>query len=227
MPVKSIAAAAGLLFAAGAVSATQIVDFGSHTVEYDETTVFGWISSSFTASDGGAGFSWTVPNSVQVASFGALQSATFDLPSFTLSAKAGWTLSGPGAFLGNLVFAEVAGATTQLKIFADVSVNGGTAMSLQDDIDRTATASGTGFLNGYFGETYGPVAAGFTTLSVTNASIVLSATGGVFSSISSQPQNKLEVNLLAAPVPEPETYAMLLAGLSALGWLARRRRTPG
>ncbi len=32
------------------------------------------------------------------------------------------------------------------------------------------------------------------------------------------------VNLLA-PVPEPESYAMLLAGLSVLGLIARRRKT--
>ena len=32
-------------------------------------------------------------------------------------------------------------------------------------------------------------------------------------------------SFVAAPVPEPETYAMMLAGLSALGFLARRRKT--
>ena len=31
------------------------------------------------------------------------------------------------------------------------------------------------------------------------------------------------VGFTLAAVPEPETYAMMLAGLAALGWLARRR----
>ena len=32
---------------------------------------------------------------------------------------------------------------------------------------------------------------------------------------------------LAAPVPEPETYGMMLAGLGVLGYLARRRKAAG
>jgi hypothetical protein len=32
------------------------------------------------------------------------------------------------------------------------------------------------------------------------------------------------VEYSAAPVPEPETYAMLLAGLGALGFIGKRRR---
>jgi hypothetical protein len=34
-------------------------------------------------------------------------------------------------------------------------------------------------------------------------------------------------NLVAAPVPEPETYAMMLAGLGAIGFMAARRRRQG
>jgi hypothetical protein len=36
----------------------------------------------------------------------------------------------------------------------------------------------------------------------------------------------LSENIPMAPVPEPQTYAMMLGGLAALGAMARRRRTP-
>lgn len=35
------------------------------------------------------------------------------------------------------------------------------------------------------------------------------------------------LNILAQPVPEPESYALMLAGLAAVGMLSRRRRTGG
>jgi len=34
----------------------------------------------------------------------------------------------------------------------------------------------------------------------------------------------LTTNAVVSPVPEPETYAMLLLGLSAIGWIVRRRK---
>ncbi len=33
-----------------------------------------------------------------------------------------------------------------------------------------------------------------------------------------------EIRGFLAPIPEPETYAMMLAGLGMLGWMAKRRR---
>ncbi len=32
-------------------------------------------------------------------------------------------------------------------------------------------------------------------------------------------------DVVTTPVPEPETYALMLAGLGAMGFIARRRRT--
>ena len=65
----------------------------------------------------------------------------------------------------------------------------------------------------------------FNSIAVTGAGIDLSATGGAFSNIGANPQNKLQISFdaVAMPVPEPETFAMLLAGLGALGLMARRR----
>ena len=36
--------------------------------------------------------------------------------------------------------------------------------------------------------------------------------------------NMIAVTSVAAPVPEPEIYAMLGAGLGLMGWIARRRK---
>ena len=33
-----------------------------------------------------------------------------------------------------------------------------------------------------------------------------------------------EIDSLAAPIPEPETYAMFMAGLGLMGFIARRRK---
>jgi hypothetical protein len=33
--------------------------------------------------------------------------------------------------------------------------------------------------------------------------------------------------VIESPIPEPETYALMLAGLGLLGWVAQRRRRPG
>lgn len=38
------------------------------------------------------------------------------------------------------------------------------------------------------------------------------------------PSPRSQLIVLAAPVPEPETYAMLLSGLGVLAMIARRRR---
>lgn len=66
--------------------------------------------------------------------------------------------------------------------------------------------------------------AGFSTASLSAASITLSASGGNFVSIGAQPQNKLRFEFTATPVPEPSVYALLLAGLGVLGLRSRRRQ---
>lgn len=56
------------------------------------------------------------------------------------------------------------------------------------------------------------------TLTITNALVVFDPAGG--SSIS---KDFVNISAIATPVPEAETYAMLLAGLGLVGFMARRR----
>jgi len=223
MKFKSAFAAITLASLSSLASANVTQDNGPYTLSYDETTDFqyleSWFSSAVTY-----GFHWAVPTTAQVASFGATTTTTVNLPSFTVSANPGWALSDATGFLGNIVFTEVGAATTNIQLYADISINGGPVMSINGDtLGWTPTSAGTGFLQGYFAQTM-TLPGAFTTISVSNASIVLSAGGGVFSNISAQPQNKLEISFAVAQVPEPETAAMLLAGLGALGLMAVRRR---
>jgi hypothetical protein len=49
-------------------------------------------------------------------------------------------------------------------------------------------------------------------------------TGGAYSNIHSAMFPMGEIRGFLAPIPEPETYAMLLAGLAIISAVARRRR---
>lgn len=231
MNLKPVASAAAVLtLALGGLTAAQamtVVDLGQALLSFDESSDFGGISSTFGSGPNTFGFTWTVPNAVQVLSNGPLEMADFTLPSFTLTAKPGYTLNGLSSFFGNIAFMEVGGAVTGILAYADVSVDGGPAISINDGVDWQVSVSGPGFLAGYFAETASlPTPASFTTLTVSNAYIVLSSSGGTLGTIYAQPQNVLSYTVTTAtdPVPEPATYAMLLSGVAVIGWMARRRR---
>lgn len=223
MKLKSITAAVALL-ASGLAGATTTLDAGAYSVTYDETTAgFGWISSWF-SSGSNVGFEWSVDPSVNVTSIGgAAVSATFAIPDFTITVNPGYTLSGPlTGSLGNIVyFLNGSGATASLTATGTVSVDGGPATTLPSaPLPQTVITPSFGY---FVGSTTAPVGT-FTSFAVTGASITLSASGGSFASIGAQPQNKLKFEFAAAPVPEPETYALMLAGLGLVGFVARRRQ---
>ncbi len=222
MNLKPVAAAALLAATLSSASAMTSLNLGPATVVYDETTSFGFISSSSTS-----GFSWTLPNSVQVTSTGGPVLLNVPLPDYTLTANAGWTTSNAAAFLGNPAFVEVGGATTNITANGGLSIDGGATASIGPvGLSRTITASGPGYVQGYFADTMA-LAGAFNSVAVTNSAIDLSATGGAFSTISANPQNKYEITFDALAVPEPETYAMMFAGLAALGLMLRRRAARG
>lgn len=227
MMLKSLFAAAVLTVAVSAASAASVVDLGPATLTYDDTTDFGGIGGSSSAS-----FHWNLPPSATLVNVtpGTSVDLTIDLPSFTITKNAGYDLSNLSANFGNPAFFEVGGFTS-IAFDADISFNGGPTTHVNGLIDWTLTQQGPNFSYniGYFSDS-GTLPGAFNSFSVSNASLLLTAevaANGQFASITSNPQNRLEVSFSSAPtapVPEPETAAMLLAGLAAMGWVAQRRR---
>jgi hypothetical protein len=213
---------AATLAAAASLAGATTLNAGAYTVTYDETTSFGSLGGWFSTSSGTFGFEWNTPESLNLTSSGgAAQSVSFDLPTFTLSVNPGYAFSGLlVASYGNLTYAQFAGDLS-VSAAASVSVNGSPAVSYPlGSLTKVSTTAVTG----YFADTATAPLDGVTTLTVSNASLTLSATAGTVGAIIGQGQNKLRFEFVAAPVPEPETYALLLAGLGVVGMLARRRR---
>lgn len=106
------------------------------------------------------------------------------------------------------------------------SFSDGTAFSFLSVYVTRAWSAGSVTFTGYLGgvqtqqsvisaTTSGPV---FATFNWGNVDKV------TFASDSQAVIDNLTVGAMAAPVPEPETYAMLLAGLGLMGAVARRRK---
>jgi hypothetical protein len=221
MMLKSVAAAAAFLMASLASAAT-VYNAGAYTVTYDQSTLLGTISGSWSSAGNTFGFEWSVPTGVSLANNGGpAASATFALPSFTLVANPGYELSGTlVGSLGNISYAEFNGSTG-MQADVTVKLNNGADWV----VPTTAlTKSPTNAFQGYFSGTGSVPLSGVTSFELKNATITLTATAGSFAAIGAQPQNTFSFSFAAVPVPEPESYALLLVGLGAIGLFSRRRQ---
>jgi len=155
---------------------------------------------------------------------------------FETGSLSGWTQTGDPSFSGVDPFAartgaygaffgpeQVGGISQSFATIAATSYRVSFSLSLAD------SAQPSSFSWSWNGVSQSPSfnnAAGFA---YTDFSSVVAATGAT-STIAFNFRNPqsfwLLDNVSVTAIPEPETYALMLAGLGALGAFARRRRTP-
>lgn len=219
MKIKTIAAAVALL--GGVSGAMAITVAGTHfDIDYTGTGLFGapsivgdaivWLPSGFVAN---------------TTSGVALVDSTFVM---TITAKAGWSLTSFGLVEGGdytyYGAGNVVGAGGELRVTNLASL----APTMIDNIDVT---SGPFVVQPTLipFPTHKWTAAAGVNLSTTKASatienLLFAAAADTTALDYAFIQKKdLVLSVGVSPVPEPETVAMLLAGLGALGFLARRR----
>ena len=198
-------------------------NYGAYTLTYEDNSVFNGPTSNFSDGNGGVGFSWSIPTSVFVS--GTNDEFTYALPEFTVTANAGYTLSGPFAgFVGNISFVEVNGATTSASMLGHLSIDHSPYIPFSAALSKTEVSSGAGVSTGYYSVKGSQAFGSFSSLTASGVGLKLSTQGGVFGSVSGQPQNQIQFSFIANPVPEPESYAMMLVGLLAVGTIVRRRQ---
>ncbi len=217
--MKALAFAAVLgAFALPASAAFQTVDLGEYSVTYDDASALGGLAFNGSSSGNQVSFGWNLPDSL------VANDATIDfmLPSFTLTANPGYALSGAlDGFIGNLSYTEFGAGESGAWISGSVSVDGGFLLPFSELLNRTEQISTPSLRTGYY--SLGGIAplGSFSSLVVSGLTLTLSASSTAV--VNSVGQGELRVGFVAAPVPEADTYAMLLAGLGIVSMVARRR----
>jgi hypothetical protein len=115
-----------------------------------------------------------------------------------------WTLVGSSDDSDNGPFSSVSGGTSGTLSF-DNAITGFFAVSLM-----SANSFSVYLFNGG--------SDGISSIDYSTFGVSLNAIG--------MPQDLSHATLIT-PIPEPETYALMAAGLGIVGWLARRRRPSG
>jgi hypothetical protein len=113
---------------------------------------------------------------------------------------------------GALTYTFTLASDSVVDVWFHEGANSSNAVSLT--LNGNTIASNTGSIGGF--SLFNP--AGTYSLAAGTHAFAFANTTGTFY------LDNFSVSVTTAPVPEPETYAMMLAGLGALGFMARRRR---
>ncbi|MCK6406590.1 MAG: PEPxxWA-CTERM sorting domain-containing protein [Rhodocyclaceae bacterium] len=163
----------------------------------------GAFAGTLTASNNATGFSI---NTVVNNSFGALSSITFDLRNTHTSDGSHLVIDGLPSSMSGPAATFSANASNDVFSFSFVSYSSG-PFSFTWDPDSA--------INGSYGAVANPDLVGTIVTAVSN--------GQTLQGTMAYDGRSLVIATLA-PVPEPETFAMMIAGIGLLGAAARRRR---
>ena len=170
----------------------------------------------------------------QAESFSCVAGSTSDCALATSTLSWTWdgiyfTLSNAGAgYVSEIYFDLAAGMSASFLSgvgtvnftsgAAPGSLPGGSAVGFTSDASFDSDAPG--------GSAYGIDMGESATFRITGASLDSFTLGDLAAAahVRSLVDASASVVTIAAPVPEPQTYALMLAGLGAVGWIARRRR---
>lgn len=212
---------ASVVASAPAFAEYEVVPFEGYTLVYEAATKIG--NLSFTSADGsGAGFGWTLPTE-----FAFDYTTNFDangfLAPFFIVANEGFRFSGEiRVHLGNITFVE-AGSWTSPDVSGEFRLDGDQSRFFVP-MTRTELISTESLRAGYYSFTYLREASvgGFANLELSDFGISLGIPdpGAV---IFSNGQAELSFWFGVTPVPEPSTYALLLAGLGVVALRSSRR----
>lgn len=180
--------------------------FGAASLSGDQLV---FTPSSFTASTSTGGFAFSTIHVTVTANSG------YQLSSFNLSEGGSYSLSGDATVgvTGEFGALDIEGTTANYipaTILASAALDGSTATwAAQAGVNLPAT--GWGGVDGMVGS---------AKLTISNQ---LYATT-LFDGVGSITKEFVNISTVTTPVPEAQTYAMLLAGLGLVGFMARRSR---
>lgn len=215
---------AATLYAASAAGFAAIVtrDFAQYSIAYDYDDAPGapgFGASFFDSSvDGQVSFGWSIPTSVAVTGTRPATVNDFQMPFFFVRAAPGYTFTGPiTGFIGNLDYKETGTGRTEAGIQGAIALDSGNTRNFTRLLDKDPS--------GFYSGSASLAHPGAFDALVFFGYLSLGARGNANNaSITANPQSTFTMSFLAAPVPEPESYAMLLAGLGVIAAFAMKRR---